>query len=186
MRSICKVDGCGRPVKGYGWCQNHLAKARRRGWRSPPRPTLEERLWSKVDKAGPIPAERPDLGRCWVWTASLNSMGYGQLMVVEAPGRRRPNRAHRLAYELTVGPIPEGLELDHLCCNKRCVNPAHLEPVTHAENVRRAVANDETCRNGHPRTEANTYRWGGRNGHRTCRICSAEGQRRRYEEKKAS
>lgn len=69
---------------------------------------------------------------CWVWTAARTSKGYGQFRI--GP---RPVRAHRYAYTLLVGPIPDGLQLDHLCRNRLCVNPGHLEPVTNWENTLR-------------------------------------------------
>lgn len=87
---------------------------------------------------------------CWEWTASRRGGGYGQIHF------RRINRpAHRVAYELLVGPIPPGLTLDHLCRNRRCVNPAHLEPVTISENVRRAVGGGTHCKRGHEFTPDN-------------------------------
>jgi len=85
-----------------------------------------DRFWAKVDKSD----------TCWTWTGSRNGRGYGLFMV--APGSCV--RAHRFAYELLVGPIPDGLQLDHLCGVKACVNPSHLEPVTNEENSRRARA----------------------------------------------
>lgn len=85
----------------------------------------QARFWSKVVKTD----------SCWVWTGSKNSLGYGQIVIGGASGRKV--KAHRYAYESVIGPIPDGLELDHLCSNPSCVNPAHLEPVTHLENVRR-------------------------------------------------
>ena len=85
-----------------------------------------ERFWEKVDKNGP--------NGCWVWLASLGSTGYGQFEV-----DYKPLKAHRFAYILLVGPIPDGLELDHLCRNRPCVNPDHLEAVSHADNVQRGV-----------------------------------------------
>lgn len=69
---------------------------------------------------------------CWLWTGGYNAAGYGLIAV-----SGRMLRVHRVAYEFYVGPIPESLELDHLCRNKGCFNPGHLEPVTHKENVRR-------------------------------------------------
>lgn len=121
--------------------------------------TIAERLWEKVDKTGD----------CWLWTRSLTiGNRYGGLSV---DGRMRP--AHRVAYELTVGPIPDGLELDHLCRNTRCVRPAHLEPVTHRENMRRGQgwagqnARKSTCaRHG---IALSQRRWG-----RICTECAKE------------
>src|SRR4051812_41628217 len=84
----------------------------------------EVRFWEKVEKEGAVPADRPSLGPCWEWTA-FKLRGYGQF----SPWKGLLCRAHRYAYELLVGPIPEGHELDHLCRNRGCVNPAHLEPV---------------------------------------------------------
>src|SRR4051794_3499563 len=72
-------------------------------------------------------------GECWIWTGRRNVDGYGILRV-----GRRICAAHRLAFFVSRGPIEEGLELDHLCCERACVRPSHLQPVSHAENVRRA------------------------------------------------
>jgi hypothetical protein len=119
---------------------------------------------------------------CWLWTAS-KSGGYGQFM----PGPRgtRPTRAYVVAYEHFVGPIPLGLELDHLCRTRACCNPAHLEPVTHRENVLRgesphaANARKTHCVNGHPFDERNTYRRKDKeNGRRQCRACCQARRRR--------
>jgi hypothetical protein len=87
--------------------------------------STEERFWAKVEKTD----------ACWLWTGSRNGRGYGLLNVATGAS---PVRAHRFSYELLVGTIPAGLQLDHLCGVKACVNPAHLEPVTNEENSRRA------------------------------------------------
>lgn len=92
------------------------------------------RFESKVNRDGPVSAA---LGsRCWVWTPPLRPDGYGQFWVAS---KGRAIVAHRWSYEHHVGPIPEGLTLDHLCRNRSCVNPTHLEPVTRGENVRRGM-----------------------------------------------
>ena len=116
---------------------------------------------------------------CWEWTAG-KSYGYGQFAV-----RRGHNQAaHRFAYELWVGPIPEGLVLDHLCRNTACVRPSHLEPVTQRTNVLRgetlpaAQVLRTHCPAGHPYDAANTYRRA--TGIRQCRACGAEQKRRRH------
>lgn len=102
---------------------------------------------------------------CWEWLAARNEFGYGKVKT----GNRRTRLAHRVAFELLKGPIPDGLELDHLCRNRGCVNPAHLEPVTHHQNVLRGeVANRTHCPHGHEYTPANTYHL---RGARYCRAC---------------
>lgn len=93
-----------------------------------------DRFMEKVDKDGPVPSIRPELGPCWLWTGSVTLQGYG---IFGLPGA---SEAHRASYLLFKGPIPEGLEVDHLCFVRPCVNPAHLEAVTHEENIRRGVA----------------------------------------------
>lgn len=76
-----------------------------------------------------------DENACWNWIGALNSKGYG---CISTGGKNKNGLVHRVSYELHVGPIPDGLTIDHLCRNKVCVNPAHLEPVTIRTNIRRA------------------------------------------------
>jgi hypothetical protein len=95
---------------------------------------VRERLWAKVDRDGPLSAYRPDLGACWLWTGSLDASGYGRLSV-----KNVPLLAHRLAYEDARGPVPDGLQLDHLCRVHGCCRPSHMEPVTNQENAVRGV-----------------------------------------------
>ena len=119
------------------------------------------RLWSKIDR-------RSD-NECWLWLASLTK-GYGQCVI-----RRKRWIAHRAIYTLLRGPIPKGKTLDHLCMNKLCVNPAHLEIVDAQENVRRYYRSKTHCSRGHSFEDA--YRHTG--GRRKCRHCANERRRKR-------
>lgn len=108
---------------------------------------------------------------CWEWQASLDGAGYGFYWLNGAM-----RRAHRVAYELLVGQIPDGLELDHLCLNRRCVNPEHLEPVTRSENNRRSHqlrALRTVCLRGHHLAGDNLY-VAPKTGVRGCRECRAQ------------
>lgn len=132
--------------------------------------TLEERFWMKVDKTGP--------GGCWLWTASQNTHGYGKFWV---DGHTVP--AHRIAYLLGVGPIPEGMDIDHVrtkgCHHRHCVNyEDHLEPVTKLENHRRGSRATKThCPRGHEYAGENLYSRPG-TAHRGCRACRREAAQR--------
>lgn len=110
---------------------------------------------------------------CWLWTASQKGNGYGQFN----DGKKTWN-AHRLVFTLSGRTIPDGLELDHLCRVRHCVNPWHLEPVTRQVNVRRQFDEITHCPQGHPYDEKNTYRWRGLRACRKCRIARANLRRK--------
>jgi hypothetical protein len=126
---------------------------------------------------------------CWNWLLTVNNYGYGKFVTgPDWPLRRKQVLAHRLSYQLNVGPIPEGLQLDHLCRNKLCVNPTHLEPVTTRVNTLRSFgpssvnAKKTHCYKGHELCEDNIYRFGNK---RLCRICRAAAEQRRRDKLKA-
>lgn len=145
-----------------------IKKLRTKGQFTPVETTrpLADRLFEKT-AAGP--------GACVIFTGHLNNNGYGTI----ATGGRHGKQlyAHRAAYTLLVGPIPDGLVLDHLCRVRRCINPHHLEPVTQEENVRRASVERTHCPQGHEFTRDNTRQRPGRG--RECRTCNRERARRR-------
>jgi len=123
--------------------------------------SLLDRFWSKVD----------DSGDCWLWTGSTVN-GYGRIQTRD----KKLTRAHRISWEIhNAEPIPEGLVIDHLCRTPLCVNPAHLEVVTSAENIRRGVSPSVVhttkthCPSGHPYDDTNTSRYRGSRRCLTCR-----------------
>lgn len=123
-----------------------------------PGASLEERILLHSDRSGD----------CWVWTACISDNGYGRLTFAG-----KSLYSHRVSYEVFVGDIPAGLELDHLCRNRACCNPFHLEAVTPSENVRRGMSagalalRRELCQFGHSFAEHGVVR----HGRRVCRTC---------------
>lgn len=163
--NYCYVDGCKERCVGRGLCKLHYYRWKRTGdpVATPRFCSLDERFWRYVNKTE----------TCWIWTGAL-SKGYGCFVVQQRP--TKCVRAHRYSYESIVGPIPDGLTIDHLCGNKSCVNPSHLEPVTIRVNVLRnngptaKNAAATHCKHGHPFDEVNTYIYKNKNA-RKCRAC---------------
>ncbi len=114
-----------------------------------------------------IPTTDPTLGNCWGWTGRMWPSGYSRINA-----ENKTLQAHRVAYELFIGPIPEGYDTDHLCMHKWCVRPSHLDPVPHAENIRRWAEQTIThCPRGHPYTAANLVKG---SIHRRCLTCNTD------------
>lgn len=176
--NLCVIPSCGKPPFCRGWCATHYSRWLRHG--DPGGPMVIRcstcgagcvhnwaRFWSKVDLGGAT--------ECWNWTGAKIRGGYGRIW-----WGGRNTLAHRLTYEASVGQIPDGLQIDHLCRNRACVNPAHLEAVTQKTNILRGVspqaknALKTKCPRGHPYDASNTYLRP--SGGRTCRACL---QRRR-------
>ena len=173
---ICSIPDCGGKHYSLGLCRPHYRRLTKYG--DPlhvPIPGAAQRgrhkdspehFWSRLDRSG-----GPDA--CWPWTGALKPAGYGELTW----RGRKGYVAHRVALELTGIEIPAGWHVDHLCSNKRCANPAHLEPVPPRVNSLRFWATwtpKPLCRNGHPRSEFGYVE--GR--HLRCRKCRAETLRR--------
>lgn len=175
----CGVDSCEQPIryKSAGLCSLHYQRRRKTGDPLGVRTRLadpRERFWAKVDKTG----------TCWLWTRGTDSKGYGKFQAGSSRAEARSVLAHIYAYEDLIGSVPEGLELDHLCRNPACVRPDHLEPVTHAENVRRGRWGEHNrqklvqthCLRGHSLADARVNS----RGTRQCRTCHNEAEARRY------
>lgn len=154
----CSVEGCERSAFARGMCKMHWQRFNRSGDPGPV-VSLKDPDWRFFSSIVVDPSSG-----CWNWLQYRSPQGYGRFTF-----GGKILVAHRWSYERFVGPIPDGLQLDHLCRNTSCVNPDHLEPVTNAENQRRAAEARTHCKHGHEFTPENTSRSGGR---RTCRECA--------------
>lgn len=153
----CSVVGCRYDARTRGWCNKHYGRWLRHGdpeFVKQIRGDHVSRWWSKVQQSQ----------ACWLWLGTILDSGYGSFWNGE-----REVGAHVYGYELIVGSIPDDAELDHVCRNRACVKPTHLEPVSHALNVQRSIKN--LCRKGHPLVPGNVYRMP-KSGARLCITCN--------------
>lgn len=180
MRHVCGVDGCEEVHYSKGWCRLHYQR-----WRSSGDPLVlrNGRGLPLVDRFMARTERQPN--GCLLWTAGTNDGGYGRFAISHDTNVA----AHRWSYEHFVGPIPDGLTVDHVkdrgCTSRLCVEPSHLEPVPLRENLMRGDtpaarnAAKTQCPQGHP------YDKIGSKGERLCRRCRTEDQRR-YRARKAA
>jgi hypothetical protein len=168
----CTLPDCDRPLRYADLCNAHYIRRLRHG--DPygsARPTFRQRFEGKIVRA--------ETGG-WEWAgAHFKATGYALFSVLSADGKWRPTVAHRVSHELFKGPIPDGLYIDHLCRNRGCVNPDHLEAVTQRVNMLRGEAPSaicvrvNRCQRGHEFTPENTYvRRRGTRIKRDCRACA--------------
>jgi len=182
MLAQCTIPDCGRPFHARGYCRSHYERWRRLGdpggaaairqYRSDPAPI---RFWTQVEFTE----------KCWLWNGSQDGRGYGLFRI-----DGKSIRAHRWAYEFCVGPIPAGLELDHVrargCTNTACVSPDHLEPVSHQENTLRGDGPSSTNARKDVAPCGHAYNATHKNGTRYCRPCGLAHMRARVREYRKS
>lgn len=191
-RSACSVPGCHRPMNAKGFCKTHGRRLADWGDVRPDVPVLDHSSLSEMQRWVSKVAISHDPAGCWLWQGSINPCGYGQFRTNQFRSHQSRGdtviRAHRYAYLRFIGPIPEGLHLDHLCRVRSCVNPAHLEAVTNKENGLRGVgagalnARKTHCPKGHPYSGDNVILeprpWGFSRRCRACRAVNDGGRRR--------
>lgn len=155
QNNTCSIPDCELTVRARGWCQKHYRRWHYSGSPTPMTSSApvfaswEDRFWAKVKKTN----------TCWEWQAAT-VRGYGYFFYMTA-GKKRNGRAHRIAYELLIGPIPEGHDLDHMCHSKACVNPSHLRPTTRKQNMENRSGPNANSRSGYRGVhwKASTKKW---------------------------
>jgi hypothetical protein len=158
----CSIVGCDKPVKARAMCVMHYKRVIKHGDPHYTPPTPEDTFWGQIDRSDP--------DACWLWDRVIGTGGYGY-----HNWRGRTVRAHRVSVLIDGRTIPDGMQVDHTCRTRSCINPRHLEVVTPRENKRRGnehsgIGQYKThCPSGHPYDETNTYT--SRNGARHCRAC---------------
>lgn len=169
---ICTVVWCSNPQVGRGYCKSHYARWYRHG-----DPLLGRRYYAKGSELDRIKTFYDvDSNGCWIWNGAKSKTGHGNWLASD--GKHYP--AYRRLYEMTIGSVPKGLQLDHICRIPSCVNPNHLEPVTAKENQHRSPItlasiniSKTHCPMGHEYTIDNTY-YRPKNRGRKCRRCNRE------------
>lgn len=182
----CSIAGCSGDSRARGLCSKHWQAAKAAG-SLPSEWVREQRKPMPMREKLERRREIDPITGCWNWTGRIED-GYGKVALSS-----RYTSVHKASFELWKGRVPNGTELDHLCRNRRCFNPDHLEPVTHQENVRRGAlpqmmrekaAAKTHCYKGHSLSGENLVLQGPQKKFRVCRICRAERQRKRYHETK--
>lgn len=162
-RFDCNVDGCNKKARTQKMCDKHYRRFKKYGSTELRIKTDHERLNEKCESV-------TESG-CIIWLGSTCKGGYGNFLY-----NGKIDKAHRVAYIMKNGEIPEGLEIDHLCRVRSCVNPDHLEAVTHKENCERAISHNSLkthCPKGHPYSGDNLY-LNKKYNKRDCKICQKE------------
>lgn len=173
MQTECIISGCSKLHHAKGYCHMHYQRWQSNGDPGNVNNIYPPRVYGSPEKRFIAKILKTD--SCWLWQGQIIEQGYGRFW----DGNNKA-ASHRFSYELFIGSIPIGLQIDHLCRNRACVNPDHLEAVTQTENTKRGLHGILTtnCPKGHPYDTANTIYQ--KDGHRRCRECKRIENRRRY------